>query len=857
MEILDGTLPASDDEGIIELAKLRRWKKLLNHGKHDEDENLDFFALRDKLDRAKQSDGPEFASVSQFFSLGLELVKGDTHTFQEIMQLLARAEGLDFIKAVTDRHIEAAHNLQSKVDLMSKQILPFLGIITQNRVVASNVLERDLATIYTFLVGDDASRVIRLSTFVLELAAASGEIHLDDLNLLAAFEVLLSALSKALDLSTTDVVTPSFQHILERFSQLLAAFPGAQEDISGLQATKYLEYLQRRMELAKTLANTAVPKIASGMNNIPVLGKHSPGLLRENGPRHDNDHEDISKIRILPTNEEIDATGSEYLPTNKSSEWHIPGIRGRLDREFRLLREDTVGQLRNEVRRVRQLIRTSGNRGGPTTTFRYGDAVVHELRFNKSEGLEFTVRCKQPANVLHMGDAAREHWWETCKRLQSGNLVCILDPSEGSGKVQFFVISDSTLRSKSAGDNAQRPDRRARRRDNCEDDANDNPLRLSYSREHLYVKLNLVESTPADLGPALEWSRGYGSISQRYLVEFPQALLASFKHTLEALQQLSRKSDLPFTELIAPEMPTSGGEAKISPPLFSRAPGFSYDLSCLTIDKKPLVVGVGRVPTAVEVSSRTGLDMTQAEALLSTLSREFSLIQGPPGTGKSYTGEKIIQALLANKAKAELGPIICVCYTNHALDQLLEHLLDNGIKSVIRIGSQSKSERVQDLNLNNIVRTKDKTTVEKGYSTEAMNKMTTLTYEINQKLGKLASCDSGESFAAYLRSNHNDHFKELFPGRAEEVNSGGWNQAQASGTEDAVVQLWLQGGKKSGHVRARSVVEKSKLKDMTQQERGKIHQARLSDIRNSIITDIIQLQAAYDKAKTMHEQIRK
>jgi hypothetical protein len=36
---------------------------------------------------------------------------------------------------------------------------------------------------------------------------------------------------------------------------------------------------------------------------------------------------------------------------------------------------------------------------------------------------------------------------------------------------------------------------------------------------------------------------------------------------------------------------------------------------------------------------------------------------------------QIIKALLHNRKVADLGPIICVYYTNNALDQLLEHLV--------------------------------------------------------------------------------------------------------------------------------------------------------------------------------------
>ena len=42
-------------------------------------------------------------------------------------------------------------------------------------------------------------------------------------------------------------------------------------------------------------------------------------------------------------------------------------------------------------------------------------------------------------------------------------------------------------------------------------------------------------------------------------------------------------------------------------------------------------------------------------------------------------GVAIIKALLHNRKAADLGPIICVCYTNHVLDQLLEHLVKDGV----------------------------------------------------------------------------------------------------------------------------------------------------------------------------------
>lgn len=49
--------------------------------------------------------------------------------------------------------------------------------------------------------------------------------------------------------------------------------------------------------------------------------------------------------------------------------------------------------------------------------------------------------------------------------------------------------------------------------------------------------------------------------------------------------------------------------------------------------------------------------------------------------------------------KHSSASILCVCYTNHALDQFLEALLDKGITDIVRIGSRSKSKRLEQYNL--------------------------------------------------------------------------------------------------------------------------------------------------------------
>lgn len=56
--------------------------------------------------------------------------------------------------------------------------------------------------------------------------------------------------------------------------------------------------------------------------------------------------------------------------------------------------------------------------------------------------------------------------------------------------------------------------------------------------------------------------------------------------------------------------------------------------------------------------------------------------------------------------KSDVGPILAVCYTNHATDSLLEGMLDAGVATgrgeMVRVGGGSKSERLAALNLREV-----------------------------------------------------------------------------------------------------------------------------------------------------------
>ncbi|KAL7906401.1 P-loop containing nucleoside triphosphate hydrolase protein [Trichoderma velutinum] len=115
---------------------------------------------------------------------------------------------------------------------------------------------------------------------------------------------------------------------------------------------------------------------------------------------------------------------------------------------------------------------------------------------------------------------------------------------------------------------------------------------------------------------------------------------------------------------------------------------------------------------AVDLGTDLGFKRTihiqgaQLESLIKGLENPVGQIQGPPGTGKSFIGA-IIAKLLMELTEYR---ILVLSYTNHALDQFLEDLMDIGIDegNMVRIGSKATSRtdalRIETLSRNPQVR---------------------------------------------------------------------------------------------------------------------------------------------------------
>ncbi|KAK2683984.1 DNA2/NAM7 helicase-like, C-terminal [Fusarium oxysporum f. sp. vasinfectum] len=765
--------------------KLRQWKRLLKLG-----------------EPGWTSPDLTTTAVSRFFQLGLEMMDGDIGAVQDVIKLLAKDAGLAFVRALADVHIPRAAN-SCKTTLWKTEIKPLFTLVTHPRVVDSAVLEQQVADVFNCLLGIEGQRMAKIFNFIIAHVTESSASNQID-SRMEVLELSLSVLSKIIDCNTRNIVNSECDKLVTLFARILKSEPDDKDEFSRLQASKYIDYMEQRLDTGKDIPDLDPSRSVLLTRENFVLQHDLPGTLSADGPRHSNDHADITKIEIMPTYDEIVSPRGEYLPTNNHSGWHVKGIRGRLDREFRLVREDTVGQLRDAVRDILELARdpkqSKARKSNSLRTCMYENPVTIDVDLHRVGGLEMSISCHQLEVVRRLNAKKRKEWWMQSKRLQAGALVCLFDIT---GSMLFCVVSDTTMRYKN--------DKGARRifDSNDEDQVTlDQGRTLSDDPNFLFVNLKLVDPTASEINQAMRWYQSIESCPRRHLVEFPGVLLESFKHSLSALQKMHERPIIPFANLLAPKE-DSPSDADIELPQYARKAGFAFDLSCLTNGNTPLTLDP-RSPIGPEtLSLNSSLDLTQSAALLNTLTRELSLIQGPPGTGKSYTGEKLIKVLMKSRKRANLGPILCVCYTNHALDQLLEHLLDDGTKSIIRIGSRSKSERLQNLNLRSITKGMLLTKSEKRGLWEAERDIREHVQDGKDLLKELAACQSWKAIKTFLASDYPLQHAELFG-----EDHGGWQTVIHQ--QEMVIDRWLQSGQhKATNPRPLEHLECAQLNSLT------------------------------------------
>lgn len=492
-----------------------------------------------------------------------------------------------------------------------------------------------------------------------------------------------------------------------------------------------LRELQNKIELLLAMLNQTrilvtrqpavqlgVPRTVEAFRLEAVLARlrreyQGPGDLREEGPRHDNDKVAIRDIRIAPTQDELLCCIAPYLPANIVGAPHqcpAESISRVLDIQFRLLREELVAPIRSAVQLVSRdlerpadkktqlsnIIEKKGGRyhgsGEDSVIFSVFTNVAFEKFTVDKRGCSIDLTMDAPAgDSRHEEAKQRMAYWKSAskKRLKQGGVVALISKTGSSRPEAFVGVITSTADELEAS--AQ---------------ANNERIKIRVSFFDTEITLRVARQLHGRYTPHED--KVYFLIESSILYE-------AIRPFLLALQD--QPEEIPFADYIRHRIdPDYLSNHPAVPPQYAQRPGFSLELRSLL--QKNSGIGSLRLDandphsinhTRQELKRSSQLDGSQADALVDALTREISLIQGPPGTGKSYTGIEIIKALVQNKAT----PIILMAFTNHALDHMLQSVLEKVTKSIVRTGSRSANKVISEFSLDKVAResTEQKSTI--------------------------------------------------------------------------------------------------------------------------------------------------
>ncbi|CAL1529242.1 unnamed protein product [Lymnaea stagnalis] len=379
-------------------------------------------------------------------------------------------------------------------------------------------------------------------------------------------------------------------------------------------------------------------------------------------PRLDDDEpdDDFTALPLFPDTEDLFSEVEPFLRANKTR-GPYRDVQHYLDVHARLIREDYLEPIRNGLKHFKETRRHLLSQDWGRIMDEDENLIKELQKKTKDNDLRFyfNVKLLDMFNDVNDGIALIVNFdntqlqdvdWKNSKRFMYGALLVF-------SKDFFETTIFATV---------------AERKDDL----------LEQGQVQVIFQNNLEEVFTA-------------SESDRFIIAETTAYFESHRHVLEGLQEMKR---LPLEQYIIK------CERQIRPPEYVTGDTF-YNLSAIIRGKHTQRIPILDTEEWPE-ASETDLNDSQLEALKLALTNEISLIQGPPGTGKTYVGLKVVEILLQNSVRRTLPgrhrPILVVCYTNHALDQFLEGILEFSPEGVIRVGRQSTSEKLEKLNLNNM-----------------------------------------------------------------------------------------------------------------------------------------------------------
>lgn len=423
------------------------------------------------------------------------------------------------------------------------------------------------------------------------------------------------------------------------------------------QATPYRQDVDMPSILA-SLLNSSSPKIVMfGTMITEILNVATPVATASHsggagpGGRHDNDFADFRMISILPTSGELSSTDTPFLrPSSvlEDPETESNRVAIHLDNQFRLLREDMLYEMREELDVI--LGRKKGHHKGVKINGLFVEAIDLGPQGKRTKWGLVCVCKEELPQLKGLEEKGRKKFLDEKKNFfKHQSLACLLAGKE--------ILAFPTI--------------------------NRDETRLAKNPPEIILQFENTEGTRFAL-------RKLKKENDIKLIQIDTAVFA-YEPVLKGLQQAI---NLPLSsELLL----WKKGNVLEEIPVASQA---TTVISALREDPHTNLKPLLRTSTDIR------LDTSQARSLLSGLTQKVSLIQGPPGVlGRSLmilklhlilrflgTGKSFIGALIAKAIHDYTNQtMLVVCYTNHALDDILESLLDIGIpaESMLRLGGKS------------------------------------------------------------------------------------------------------------------------------------------------------------------------
>ena len=340
-----------------------------------------------------------------------------------------------------------------------------------------------------------------------------------------------------------------------------------------------------------------------------------------------------------------------------------------LEAHYRLLREDAVTPLRDAVAEVRE---------NPHIVEKDSleNAAIYEKVF--IVGFVFAnsgIAARISFSTRRIG---KKVIWEQSKRLISGTIVALTPHNDGFKKICLVaVIAGRTI----AGLEQNPPE----------------------------IDMFFAAPDEIEIDPHQEW----------LMVESRNGFFEACRHPLRSLQKMA-KENFPLSDQIV------SLNTDVQPPPYIVDQPYK-NLSHLFRSGHRDFAKVDVLEGWPEADCE--LDSSQIEALRRILTKKLAIVQGPPGTGKTHVSVVALETIHKNMT-AEDPPIVVAAHTNHALDQLLRHVMKFD-KDFIRLGGfTTDHENIKPRTLYEVKQMVNNTKIPGGARGPAMAKMRRLVTEM-------------------------------------------------------------------------------------------------------------------------------